>query len=634
MGTISESREMRRRKPDLANKSPRRTARASRVNPRRLELGLQAALGLGFLVYIWQGIQPQFLYSGFGVFTAYPVFCWESPFLQSMVRTPGEPLRAFAALLAQTYRSSWLGALVIVTVLGVFFLGMRRWLRAVQAGKFRDAAWIPLILVTMIYNRYENPLPILLALGLSVWLAILYEVVAARTAPARAGVFLALFAPAYYLAGASALVFAGLVCLTEALPHRRPIVALVQAVLAGGGAFVLGRLVLGLEPRAVYTIGTPWESAQGYEFSPLSHGLTLFLYALVPGLVLPALLSKRVGSWKVADRPAGIAVRMLVVAVTAALCVGLSRSYLHDERALHYYARQRDWEHVIALAHRVRGRPTLTPCGVFDINRALAHQGRLGEELCGYPQDETRTLFLSFPDMTGRLQHTQLLELYLDLGCPNAAQKNAYELLDNEGPSPYVLEALVRIHLVKGQYKSAGIALKALQRYAGGRAYARPWQEIVADPARADSHRLLRAWRRVRGTRDYAVGGISFEPLLKSLLQDTPEHRLAFEYLMAYYLLKHQRDEFVQCLPLLRPLGYRQLPRQYAEALLVYSLETKRPAEACGWTVGQDVRNQFREFTGAVQAGRGDGQAVFDLLAPRYGGTYMFYSLFNTCGAN
>ena len=50
--------------------------------------------------------------------------------------------------------------------------------------------------------------------------------------------------------------------------------------------------------------------------------------------------------------------------------------------------------------------------------------------------------------------------------------------------------------------------------------------------------------------------------------------------------------------------------------------------------IGQDVYRQFREFTGAVQAGRGDSQAVFDLLAPRYGGTYMFYSLFNTCGAN
>ncbi len=606
----------------------------SRVDRRRLELGLQAVLCLGFLVYVWKGIQPPLLYYGFGVFSAYPVFCWESSFLQTVSRIPGGVLKALAALLAQTYRSPALGALVIATVSGVLFLGIRRWLHSLQAGKLRDLAWVPPILTLMIYNRYDDPMSVLLAIGLSVWLAILYGAVAARTVPARVALFLALFALTYYLAGASALVFAGMVCLTEVLLYRRIIVAIVQALFACGGVFVLGRLVLGLEPRAIYTIGTLWESARGYEFSPLSNWLTVLLYALVPSLVLVAFLGKWASSWKAADRHLGIGVRMLVVAVTATLCVMLSRNYLRDERALHYYAQQRDWDHVIALAHRVRGRHTLTRSGVFDINRALAHQGRLGEELCAYPQDETKTLFLSFAEMTGRFQHAKLLELYLDLGCPNAAEKNAYELLDNEGPSPYVLEALARIHLVKGQYESAAVALEALHRYVGGRAYARPWQDIIADPSRAESHPLLKAWRRVQGTTDYAVGGISFEPLLKRLLQDTPEHRLAFEYLMAHYLLKHQRAEFVKCLPLLRPLGYQQLPRQYAEAVLVHSLETKRPAETWGWTIGQDVHDQFRQFIGAVQNGRGNSQAVFDMLAPKYGGTYMFYSLFNACGAN
>ena len=324
---------------------------------------------------------------------------------------------------------------------------------------------------------------------------------------------------------------------------------------------------------------------------------------------------------------------MLVVAVTAVLCLALSRNHIRDERALHYYASQRDWDSVIALAHRMRGRHAFTRCGVFDINRALAHQGRLGEELCAYPQDDTRTLFLSFDDLTGRLQHAQLLELYLDLGCPNAAEKNAYELLDNEGPSPYVLEALVRIHLTKGQSESARIAFEALRRYVGGGPYVRQWQDVIADPARAESHPLLQAWRRVQGTADSAVAGVSFEPLLKRLLQDTPGHRLAFEYLMAHYLLKHQRAEFVRCLPLLRPLGYQQLPRQYAEAVLVHALETRTSPETQGWPIGPDVQAQFREISGVVKNARGNNQAAFDALAPKYGDTYTFYSMFNVCGA-
>jgi len=632
-------------------------AHESRVDRRRLELWLQAVIFLGLFVYVWQGLQSHLLYYGFGVFTAYPVFSWDSSFLQTRFSAPGGPLAALAALLAQTYRTSSLGALAIIAVIGMLFLGTQRLLRSMGAGKLRDLAWVPPILALMIYGHYDDPLPVLLAIGLCIWVAILYGSIGTKTLLMRLGVFLVLFAPAYYLAGASAFVLACIVCLTEALLHRRIPAALAQAVLAGGAVLVLGWFVFGLGTRAIYTTGTPWDSAGGYGFSTLSSLLTTVLYAFAASLILVAFLGgvlitlgekTRLGRRSKSNRPAKsagqagrwtaderlrVGVRMFVVTVTAMLCLVLSRNHIRDERALHYYASQRNWDSVVALAHHMRGRHAFTRCAVFDIDRALAHQGRLGEELCAYPQDDTRTLFLTFDDLTGRIQHAQLLELYLDLGCPNAAEKNAYELLDNEGPSPYVLEALVRIHLTKGQSESARIAFEALRKYVGAGPYVRQWQDVIADPARAASHPLLQAWRRVQGTTDYAIAGVSFEPLLKRLLQDTPGHRLAFEYLMAHYLLKHQRAEFVRGLPLLRPLGYQQLPRQYAEAVLVHALETRTSPEARGWPIGTDVQAQFREISGVVKNARGNNQAAFDTLAPKYGDTYTFYSMFNVCGA-
>jgi hypothetical protein len=128
------------------------------------------------------------------------------------------------------------------------------------------------------------------------------------------------------------------------------------------------------------------------------------------------------------------------------------------------------------------------------------------------------------------------------------------------------------------------------------------------------------------------VAGIAFEPLLRRLLHDTPDHRLAFEYLMAHYLLKHQRTEVVKGLPLLASLGYTRLPRHYAEAVLVHSLETKALPDTRGWTIDPEVNDRFRQIRTAVQNARGDNQAVFDTLAARYGDTYTFYSLFNVCG--
>jgi hypothetical protein len=653
-----------------------------RMDHRRLELWWQGGLFLGLFVCVWRGVQPQLLYHGFGVFAAYPVFSWERPFLLAASTTPGGPLNALAALLAQTYRSPWLGVLVIVAVLALLFVGVQRLLRSLQAGKFKDLTWLAVIVTLMIYSRYDDPLAALLAIALSVWMAVAYEWIPMKTLPSRAGVFAVLFAMAYYLIGASAFVFAGVICLIEALLHRRIVVAVVEAFLAAGISFVLGRFVFGLELGAIYTIGTLWDSGHALELATFSHSLTITLYAFVPGLILlvflgrvlarvralrrwvaastpqelgmvsdmrhpqaaleaatrresarPVREARQTDPWKTNGRRLSIALRVLAVVLVAALCLAFSRNHLRDERALHYYAQQRQWDRVIALAHRMRGRRAFTRSGVFDVNRALAHLGRSGDELCAYPQDGTKTLFLSFDDMTGRFQHAKLLELYLDLGCPNAAEKNAYELLDNEGPSPHVLEALVRIHLVKGQHESARIVLEALEKYAGGRALARRWADVIADPARADSDPLIGAWRRAQGTTDHAVGGVSFEPLLKRLLQDHPDHRLAFEYLMAHFLLTHQRAELVRCLPLLGPLGYTRLPRHWAEAVLVHSLETKTTPDARGWTIEPDVQNEFREITAIVRGAQGNNQAVFDALSPKYGDTYTFYSLFNTCGA-
>ncbi len=629
-----------------------KTPNESRVDHRRLEW-LWLVVFLGLFLYIWKGIQSNLLYYGFGVFTAYPVFAWQGDSLRTAFTTPGGVVDALAAILAQAYRNPLSGTLVIVAAVGGLFVGVRRLLHSIQADRLRDLAWAPVILALMIYTRYDDPLATLLALGLAVCMAVLYVSIPRKAAPVQIALFLALLMSGYYLAGVPILVFACTACLAEALVRRRIITAVVQAALAAAGCFVLGRLIFGLGPRATCTVGTLWDSSRNHDFSTVSVVLTAILYALFPMVILMAVVGRggRVvgpgrkgtvrstgktdhgGQRRITKSQLGLIVRVAVVTVTAALCLGLSRNYIRNERLLHYYTRQRDWTHAIDLAHHMRSGHTFTRSAVFDINRALAQQGRLGEELCVYPQDETKTLFLSFDDMAGRLQHAKLIELYLDLGCPNAAQKNAYELLDNEGPSPHILETLVRIHLVKGEYESARIVLGALRQYAGSRAYVQDWEDAIADPAEAESHPLIQAWRRAQGSEDHAVAGISFEPLLKRLLQETPSHRLAFEYLMAHYLLKHQRKDFVGYLPLLGSLGYSRLPRQYTEAVLVYCLETKTSPETYGWSIDADVNNHFRRIGGIVKNARGNNQAAFDTLAPQYGDTYTFYSLFNVCGA-
>jgi len=501
----------------------------------RLESRLSAGIFLGLFIYLWKGIEPHLLYYGFGVFTAYPVFSWEGSFLRDNFIYPGGPIRALAALLAQSYSQAWLGALIITAVLAVLFLGIQYLLRSGRAGKFRDLAWIPILLALTIYNYYENPLPVLLAVGLSIWTAILYDVLPVRTLRGRTGSFLILLGLVYCLAGASVFVFVAITCLTGAFRDRKLMLTLMQIALAVGGVLILGRFVYGLGPRAIYTAGTPWDAGRPLVFSPLADWLAFVLHTFVPSLLLVAFLGRvlsetearrnarqggrekwplftrmaKLTRWLQKDSRLWVGVRMLVVAVIVLLCPMLSRTHLHDERALHYYAQQRDWDRVLALAVRMRGKHFFTASGVFDINRALAHLGRLGSELCAFPQDDFKTLFMTFDDIPGRLTRAKSLELDLDLGCLNAAEEDAYELLAHEGPSPPLLDALVRIHLAKGQYESARVFFQALRKYVGCRRYVHRWQSVVADPNQAESDPLLKSWRRVKATRDDTSIGIS-----------------------------------------------------------------------------------------------------------------------------
>jgi len=101
---------------------------------------------------------------------------------------------------------------------------------------------------------------------------------------------------------------------------------------------------------------------------------------------------------------------------------------------------------------------------------------------------------------------------------------------------------------------------------------------------------------------------------------------------MACILLRNEYGELIKHLALLEPLGYKQLPRHYAEALLVNSMLTGTPVETQGWTIDPDVQRQFWEIRRIVTETGGNDRIIFETLVPKYGDTYMFYSMFHQCG--
>jgi hypothetical protein len=607
---------------------------------------------LGLFAYLWLGLGSHLLFYGFGVFCSAPVFIWDRAFLIQTLTMPGEPVRAMAGLLAAGYLYPWLGALILTAAMGLVVLSLRRLFMTLAGRSFADLAWGLPLLALMLLNRCDDALPDLLGAGLSTGAALLYCRMALGRSLIRAVFCFACCLLLYLLAGGWVLNFAALLGLHALLRDRRGGWALVPALLTAASIYLVGRLWLFLETDDVWLISTPWHPDDRIAFSPLSNRLraALFLYAPT-ALLLSALTSslyarirpRRQGKTQPDERSGDSAaaprsapwnqpgLRAALVSVILLLGVIGSRSSIRYERLLHYHATLRNWDQVLTVARRMRGRIALTRAGLFDINRALAHRRELSDRLCAYPQTGSQSLFLSHPDMAQRVQFAKMLELYLDLGDWHAAERNAYELFEYGDSGLYALDAMLRIHRAKGQQTVARMVLGALQKHAGWRGYLRLWRE--ADRLETPAGRGPIVPGQAPGRRtNYINYGVTIETLLARLLRDHPDNGLAFEYLLACCLLERRHAKVVHYLPALRSLGYRQLPRHVAEAVFVHGLLTQTPANHQGWPLDNTIQAAIEDAMAVVQQAGDDSEAAYRQLAPRMGDTYTFYCLFGVCG--
>jgi hypothetical protein len=622
--------------------------------PRWIDWLVAGLVFIGLFVTIWKAVQPHLLYYGFGVFEPFPLFSMDGLFLDARLHTVAGPLSLLTGFLSQWYYASWLGASIIVAVLLLLFAATRRLLLLAGADHSRDLAFVPLLPALVMVNRYDHPLQAMLAVGLAVWMAVLYLSWLADRATLRVALFAVLYAVCYLLAGGSALLFALIVLLLEGVVFAR----LLRAGLCGAVAvlitLLLGRALLGFDPRNAWLAGTPLDPSAVGTLDGLSLWMMRGLYAAVPVIVLWIALWKwlwpriaairgRRGSRAGGDTRGShglrwpwvwLAIRQLAVVVALVLVVVWPSGGKKYPLATHFLARQQDWQGVLKVAAEMKAKGYgCPPACLFDVDRALAHLGRMGDDLCTYSQDVKVLAFLSLQDVGRQFWFAKLFDLHFDLGDLNTAEQDAYELLEMEGPCPFILEGLSRVHIAKAEYGAAATHLKALLCSPAFRQIASRRLAMLADPSRISSDPEVVSWRKWRRNRDHEVREGYFDEAVLDLLQDHPDNRLAFEYLMGYYLLTYQRAKIADSLGRLRDLGYFRLPRHVMEALLIEASQTRKTIDLKGWSIDPSVRDQFERISSSLRGMRGNKQAAASLLAPQFGDTYAYYSAFNVSGA-
>jgi len=550
-------------------------------------------------VWLRQMIDPTLGYFAAGM-TDCPAYSPDVMFLRNHLARPGGPIEYAAAWLSQFLADPGLGALVLVLPVALAAVAVDGLVLAL-AGR-RLAGWrsLPGMVFLFCASQYFHLLAWQLGWALG-WLVAWGLVRVERPVAVRLPLAMVALAGLYYLGNGAVLITTAALALDES---RRPDGRWAAVLLVG------------------YVAALPWAStwcgfdrglrqAYGEWLVPQIPNDALGVMHRTLSLGLPA-LALLLAAWALETRrKAPRELRPALVwcgwlALLAALPVLRCDPLMRDRLTLGAAAAREDWPALLAAADR------LPPHGYGDLEgylmlRALLETGGLTDSMFNYtvrPFAYLRSVDqrLYDSDWLGRrrARHgVQVGDLELRLGFVNAAEHQFHEALEISGTRPTVLLPMARVQIHKGRPAAARVFLRLAAAQWSSRAEANALlaaldqdpnltddaaqQELAAHELRAD----ICAEKSI--TKQY-----------ETLVAEQPDHRLAVDSLMGWYLLTWQIDRLVAALPTRPAFGRTALPTHEEEAALVWEAVHHRPADLGPWHVRPATRARFEAFVAAL----------------------------------
>ncbi len=171
------------------------------------------------------------------------------------------------------------------------------------------------------------------------------------------------------------------------------------------------------------------------------------------------------------------------------------------------------------------------------------------------------------------------------MGHINRAEHLAHEILSIEGQRPGLLQSLARIHILKDNPAGAKIFLRLLAKSPMHRKQALAYLEELRNDPKMQSDEIIRAVRPMLNKQDLLhgdYGKVSYDEQMLQLLRSNGRNRMAFEYMMAYYLRYMKTRELIACMKYLPNYDYPAIPPLYAQAIAFH--QGKHPEESTSFS--------------------------------------------------
>lgn len=611
---------------------------------RRLDRWMAWGLAAGFwgayaaCLYLW--VQPEMLYTAFGRLLPYPNFELTWDFAARSLSHPGGMTEYLSGFLSQGFSVPWMAAGVITFVALIVSAGMGRILGAAGWSARAIGVYVPALMILMAYARFSHPMTNCLSLAISVWVAALVRRIRFRQAGFDWALFAVGAAAVYWIAGGGVWVF-GVLLAMDSVRQKAIVASMAKLGLTAGIALGLGMGVQDWPAAKALLYPMPFGPGWGLDFRniPLSAIQILWLWPIVIGLMDLLAASAISRNTRSKTTPSASALhswrRALVLGLLLGTAVPLSVLASYDpvsarQLRIIYWGRQQRWAELLDCARDL-------PPGKYDlyytheIDRALAHSGRMADEMFAYRQS-LQGLLLSAPAGAGDPEPTYNIDLLLELGCVNMAEHAAMELLEVKGNLPFVLEWLARIYTVKDSPETATVLLNRLAAIPAHRGQARRLlEQLDADPELKSDGEILRL-RACNPQKDLVIFDLGPEELFGNLLERNPSNRMAWDYRMAVYLLTQRVDKVAAHLHELEAFGATSLPRHYAEALAIYRARGGQPVSMGPFELPKEIEERAKRFLATYTPLKGDPKLAMETLARDYGDSYFYYYTFGVSG--
>lgn len=611
---------------------------------RERDLPVVSVLFFGaFYLFLHLFIKTELVYYHFETSCKRPFFKTGWIFLQDCLSYPGGPGQYLAAFLTQLLYYPWLSALCITLIAyGLFYFTVRL-TRIPKDSFWRIVCFIPAILILMICGRYENPLSIAVAVLIVAFFSFLYEKISPHLGRFRVISFFIISGILYYVTGVAALVFIALAVLFEYFNRDKPLLACFYLLLGLAACWLVGSYVFKLEPNELYIYSNPFiRTRQNFDREKWAGIFEIILFIFIPIVVLLSLCirklprderdSRQLQRSGESDNLLPDKYKWIMQTAILALIAGLSFILSFDLKAkrvlqVGYFTNLRKWPQVLDVVSKGSFKPYFPFCN-NAVNRALYYTNRLGDEMFTYPQNyhNSDLVFCQFP--RGNDLYMERAELCLDLGIVNVAEEVGLEFLPMTDNSPYILKQLALINIVKRQIETARVYLGALSKnLIYGREARDILQRLESEPELENDERI-RYLRSVMMTSDQEYITYDEELLLNELLRRNRYNKMAFEYLMAHYLLSRQLDKLVENLPRLDDFGYENIPRHYQEAVVLYVGITRKEVDSGGRGIDTEIIDKYDEFLKIGRDMNNNKELMREVLARKFANTYFFYYMF------